>query len=112
TLYIAIRHQQLPLDVVVEGDDLTSYQVIYLADQHVSRAAARALANWVRSGGRLFATAGAGMSDEFDQPNAVLRQLLGVEQQSLRESSQMIRFEKQDLPFAAPLETVRWRDAS
>src|SRR5205085_9402363 len=33
-------------------------------------------------------------------------------QQSLRESSQMIRFEKQDLPFAAPLETVRWRDAS
>src|SRR5947208_6008866 len=78
TLYIAIRHQQLPLDVVVEGDDLSSYQVIYLADQHVSRAAAKALAAWVRAGGRLFATAGGGMLDELNQPNLELRELFGI----------------------------------
>jgi len=111
TLYIAIRHQQLPLDVVVEGDNLTPYQVIYLTDQHVSRAAAEALAAWVRGGGRLFVTAGGGMFDEFNQPNQAMRELLGVEQQKLIEETERLQFEKQDLPFARPLETVRWRDA-
>jgi len=109
-LYIAIRHQQLPLDVVVEGDDLGPYQIIYLTDQHVSRAASKALADWVQSGGRLFATAGAGMLDEFDQPNGVLRKLFGVDQEKLSEAKEPLRFEKQDLPLAMPLETARWRN--
>ena len=79
TLYIAIRHQQLPLDVVVEGDDLSAYKVIYLADQHVSRAASKGLAEWVRAGGRLFGTAGGGMFDELNQPNTTLRELFGLQ---------------------------------
>jgi len=145
TLYIAIRHQQLPLDVVVDGDELKDYAVMYLADQHVSRAGAKALVNWVNAGGRLFATAGAGMFDEFNQPNVLLRELFGIEPQigartalsasslsgsviartrlsalrsvdrsrsSLLEAKEPLRFEKQDLPFAEPLETVRWRKAS
>jgi hypothetical protein len=111
TLYIAIRHQQLPLDVVIEGDDLSSYKLIYLSDQHVSRAASKALAHWVREGGRLLGTAGAGMFDELNQPNTVLRDLFGVEQQSLVEDRPPITLEKQDLPFASPLETVRWQNA-
>ncbi len=110
TLYIAVRHQQWPLDVVVEGDDLSLYQLMFLTDQHVSRAASKALADWVRSGGRVFATAGAGMLDEFNQPNKVLRELFGVEQQTLVETNRPIRFEKQDLPFSAPMETARWRN--
>src|SRR5439155_18561260 len=69
TLYIAVRHQQLPLDVVVEGDDLANYKLIYLTDRHVSRAASKRLAGWVSNGGQLFATAGAGMRDEMDRPN-------------------------------------------
>lgn len=106
TLYIAIRQQQLPLDCVVEGDELKSYKLLYLTDAHVSRPASRAIAEWVSGGGRLIATAGAGMFDEFNQPNKVLRALLGVEPQALEEASEPIRFAKQDLPFAKALDQV------
>src|SRR5262249_20764656 len=78
SLYIAIRRQQLPLDCVTEGDDLSKYKVLYLTDMHVSRAASKAIAEWVERGGQLVATAEAGIYDEFHQPNKVLRELLGV----------------------------------
>ena len=58
SLYIAIRHAQIPLDFVVEGDDLASYKTLYLTDGHVSRKASQAIAAWVRAGGRLFARRG------------------------------------------------------
>jgi hypothetical protein len=112
TLYIAIRHAQVPLDFVTEGDDLKGYKFLYLTDQHVSTAASQAIAAWVRSGGRLCATAGGGMFDEFDLPNRVLRELLGVEQTELEEvKGEPVRFEKQDLPFARALTTLSWRTA-
>jgi hypothetical protein len=107
TLYIAIRQLQLPLDCVIEGDDLKSYKILYLTDAHVSRPASRAIAEWVSGGGQLVATAGAGMFDEFNQPNKVLRALLGVEPQALEEGKgETIRFAKQDLPFARVLDQV------
>ncbi|MFN4260255.1 MAG: beta-galactosidase trimerization domain-containing protein [Gemmataceae bacterium] len=106
-LYIAIRHQQVPLDFVVEGDDLKSYQVLYLTDQHVSRAASRNIADWVKGGGTLFATAGAGMYDEFHQPNTMLRELLGVDPKALDiPEGSIVKREKEDLPFVEPLDTV------
>ena len=111
-LYIAILHQQLPLDFVIEEDalagDLKDYRVLYLADAHVSRAASRAIADWVAGGGRLFATAGAGMFDEFNRPNEILRGLLGVEQTALEEQDKM-KFIKEDMPFTAPMDTVTWQ---
>jgi hypothetical protein len=113
TLYIAIRHQQLPLDVVIDEDalagDLKNYRVLYLADQHVSRAASKAIAEWVAAGGRLLATAGAGMFDEFHGPNLTLRELLGVEPLGLDEpksATENVVFEKQDLPWIEPLDLV------
>ncbi len=109
SLYIAIRQQQLPLDCVLEGDDLKGLKVLYLADRHVSRAASKAIAAWVNAGGRLFATAGAGMYDELNQPNKVLRQLLGVQEQSLDNAKEDVTREKEHLPFATPLDTVTLR---
>jgi hypothetical protein len=107
TLYCAIRHQQLPLDAIVEADaldgTLKNYRVLYLADQHVSLAASKAIAEWVRAGGRLFATAGAGMFDESNQPNTTLRELMGVDQTALDEPKEPMKFEKQDLPFLQPI---------
>ena len=111
SLYLAIRHQQLSLDVLVPGDELKPYKILYLTDQHVSKRDSKAMVEWVENGGRLFATAGAGMFDEFDQPNRNLRDLLGVQPQDWIRSKEMIRFEKQDLPFALPIERVRWRTA-
>jgi hypothetical protein len=104
-LYLLVRHQQVPLDVVVEGDDLAPYRAIYLTDRHVSRAASRALARWVERGGQLVATAGAGMFDEADRPNEVLRALFGVEPAALEEDpAGPVALEKQDLPFARPMD--------
>ncbi|MBI1913172.1 MAG: beta-galactosidase trimerization domain-containing protein [Planctomycetes bacterium] len=108
SLYIAIRHQQLPLDCVLDGDDLKSYKVLYLTDRHVSRAGSKAIAEWVKAGGHLFATAGAGMFDEFNQPNKVLRELLGADETALIHADEDVKFEKQDLPFAKPLGTGWW----
>ena len=110
SLYAALLQQQAPLDVVVDGDDLDQYRVLYLTDAHVSRAAAARIAAWVREGGTLFATAGAGMFDEYNRPNAALRALLGVEQAALdMPKDGQLNYVKQDLPFMTPLETVSWQ---
>jgi len=110
-LYIAILNRQVPLDFIVEQDaldgTLDQYKVLYLADRHVSRAASEKIAAWVRNGGRLFATAGAGMYDEYNRPNTVLRALLGVEQTALEErTGQQIELIKLDLAFAQPVATI------
>jgi hypothetical protein len=110
TLYVAIRHAQLPLDVVIEDDalagDLRNYRVLYVADRHVSRAAAKAIADWVAAGGRLFCTVGAGLWDEFNYPNATMRELLGIENCDLDTPEPTVHLEKQDLPFVEPMDTV------
>jgi len=111
SLAIAVRHQQTPLDIVEEEDalrgTLASYAALYLTDQHVSQAASRALADWVQKGGQLFATVGAGTLDEFNQPNATLRALFGIQPQPLTISTNpLVLFEKTDLPFCAPLDEV------
>jgi hypothetical protein len=107
TLWNAIKHQQLPLDVVLDGDDLKPFQILYLADQHVTRSGSKALAAWVNAGGTLFATAGAGLFDEVNQPNNLLRDLYGIEPKELEVSDkEMVRLEKQDLPFVKPLDQV------
>ncbi len=115
-LYVAILHQQLPVDVLVDQDALDGtldrYQVLYLADRHVSRAASARIAAWVERGGRLLATAGAGMFDEYDRPNTVLRSLLGAQLRELvAPQENAVLFIKQDLPFVRPLETVTWAGA-
>lgn len=111
SLYTAIRHQQIPLDFVVEPDALDGtlgkYKVLYLTDAHVSQAASKKIAEWVQNGGKLFATAGAGMFDELNRPNAALRKLLGVEPVSLVQPEEAkITWIKQDLPFTKTIDTA------
>jgi hypothetical protein len=111
TLMIAARHQQVPMDIVDEEDaikgTLKQYKLLYIADQNVSRPASKAIAEWVSAGGRLICTAGAGMKDEFNQPNDVMEKLLGVKQTALEIDDKLpIHFEKQDLPFAKEVDSV------
>lgn len=112
-LYVAILHRQLPLDFLVEQDALDGalgrYKALFVADRHVSRAASEKIAAWVQGGGRLLATAGAGMFDEYDKPNKALRELLGVELAALvTPEDAQVAFIKQDLPFARAIDTVTW----
>jgi len=116
-LYITIRNQHRPLDFVVEQDaldgTLNQYKVLYLTDQHVSQAASKKIAEWVNDGGTLFATAGAGMFDEYNQPNQALRELMGVNQTALDQpADSKVAFIKQDLPFAKAIGEVNWTQFS
>ncbi len=111
TLYVAARHRQLGVDIIDEEDALNGtlkdYAVLYLSDRNVSRAAAGSIAAWVKEGGRLFVTAGGAMRDEFNEPNTIMQQLLGVQEASLEIAPDpTIYYEKQDLPFASPVEHV------
>jgi hypothetical protein len=113
-LYAAIRHQELALDVVDEEDalrgTLEGYRVLYVSDMHVSDAASTAIARWVRRGGRVFATAKAGMFNEFDQPNRTLRELFGVEAHGHdTPADSAVTLDKRDLPFARVFDTVTWQ---
>ena len=115
SLYVAIRHQQLPLDVVTEDDataeGLKPYRVLYLTDRNVTRAASKAIADWVAGGNTLLATAGAGTRDEYDAPNTILMELLGVSYEGLEEAGDPVRLEKQDLPFTPEMDRVTWKAA-
>jgi len=113
TLYTAIRHAEAPLDFLVEEDALNGtldqYEVLYLCDRHVSRKASHKIAEWVKSGGTLFATAGAGMFDETHTRNLILENLSGVAQTNLQQpESSLVEMVKQDLPFVDPINEVQY----
>lgn len=110
-LYTAILHNQIPLDFIVEEDasnkTLRDYRLLYLTDANVSAKASKGIERWVKKGGRLFATAGAGMFDELNRPNQVMRTLLGVEQTTLdAPTGKQIGYIKQDLPFTDSIDVV------
>jgi hypothetical protein len=114
-LYIALRHAQIALDVVVEEDimdgTLDQYAVLYATAGHVTQACGVAMANWVGKGGTLFAAGGLALLNETNQTNVVLGSLYGIEEHEVygREvgpGTQEISYIKQDLAYARVLDTV------
>eukprot|EP01047_Picozoa_sp_COSAG01_P091336 COSAG01_NODE_22964_length_834_cov_0.912925_1_plen_224_part_01 len=82
-LVIALRQQQLTVDVVNEEDavsrnTLAQYQTLYVVDPHVSSRATAAISAWVAQGGTLYVTASGGLYDEKNAQNAPMRELLGL----------------------------------
>ena len=115
-LYVALLGTGHWLDFLVEEDALkgilNSYKVLYLTDRHVSTAASAKIAEWVKNGGTLFTTAGAGMFDEYNRPNRTLRDLMGVDQTELIiPSDAQIGFMKQDMPFTKSISQVTWKQS-
>ena len=113
TLYAGLIQQGTPLDFVIEGDDLSKYKGLILTDRHVSRAASQKIADWVNAGGQLMTTAGAGMFDELNQPNTILRGIRGIRSaQLVAPENAQVEMVKQDLPFVAPVATVQFSGAT
>jgi hypothetical protein len=113
TLYTMILHRGHQLDFVIEGDALKDYKQLYLTDRHVSQAASRAIVDWVNAGGQLIATAGAGMFDEMNRPNTMLRKLFGIKAITLiAPEGKAIEMIKQDLPFAEPIDSFEYPNLS
>jgi hypothetical protein len=87
SLYIALRHSELPVDIVTEEDAesgrLHYYHALYMVTAQLSANATTAIISWVKKGGRVFAGAGAGMLTEANQTNAPMQDFLGVQQHAL-----------------------------
>ncbi|MCM8817393.1 MAG: beta-galactosidase trimerization domain-containing protein [Candidatus Omnitrophica bacterium] len=84
-IWLALCHVQVPVDILyekqVEEGALSSYRVCYLSGPNLTSKAAEKIVSWVKNGGTLFATAGAGMFDEYNRPMRILENVLPVERQ-------------------------------
>jgi hypothetical protein len=115
SLYIALKHAQLPLDVVIEEDcaagRLHYYDALYVTQPHISDSASAGVASWVDAGGTVFATAGAGLLNQANVSNSVMAKLLSIEQASVYAGPQdefnaTVRLVKQDINFVTTLDNV------
>jgi len=108
-IYYALRHAQIAVDLITEEDIadgyLDNYQVLYLVGDRVQDAAAGVIANWVQGGGVLFASAGGGFLNQFDEPSSALSDVYGVLAQSLTKSVTVLRA-KMELPRAQVIDQV------
>src|SRR6185503_8167851 len=108
-LWTALRHAQIPVDIVVEDDlidgSASRYRVLYLAADRLSRAAATGLAAWVRDGGTLISMAGGGFRDEYNEPLATLLPVFGLRGETLEKVTTFIR-PRIELPRLRPLDMI------
>ena len=108
-LWTALRHAQIPVDVVVEDDLIDGsahrYRVLYLAADRLSRSAQIGLAAWVRDGGTLISMAGGGFKDEYNEPISTLLPVFGLRGESLEKVTTFIR-PRIELPRLRPLDTI------
>ena len=84
SLYLTLRHAQIPIDVVNEEDcvrgSLNHYAVLFIVDPQVSEEAVTAIGGWVNTGGHAYVTAGGAQLNEANQTNAAMQKLTGITQ--------------------------------
>lgn len=93
-------------DLMIEEDlkpaILDRYKMLVLVGDCLPPAGAAAIEAWVRRGGVLLATAGAGRFDSYRQPIAQYQQLFGLESRQTDPQTTFFRA-RQELPFLKPL---------
>jgi len=80
--YFALIHEQFLVDMLTEEDvdagGLADYDVLYVTDPCVKRTAAAAIGRWVKGGGTLYGSCGAGSFDELGRPADGLNEVFGI----------------------------------
>jgi len=80
--FLALSHEYYQPELVtedqVEAGALEHYDALVVADQWVTAAAHRAMADWVRKGGLLLACADAAVRNEYDEPLDLVDELTGI----------------------------------
>ena len=120
-LYLALRHQQIPVDFVTEDDVIeglaNDYRVIYVTAQWLHSKGIASLKKWAEAGGTVVARGGGGFKDEFNRPSSLAGAFYGVKSQELTVDPDLYSkyltapspfFPKQDLPVCDPLTTASW----
>ena len=115
SLYIALRHAQIPVQIFTEDDCIAGRlyhtDLLVVTVPNVADAAARGISDWVSAGGMVFATASGGLLNEYNQTNVRMQDLLGVSQSGVWRGQQdafngTVDLIKQDLKFVDTLDTV------
>jgi hypothetical protein len=108
-LYFALKQAQLGVDLITEEDILDgylkNYDTVYFAGEWVNHQIIPVLDAWVRNGGILYATAGLGHRNEFNEPYDGLLKLLGLQGASVEKNLYHIR-PYLELPLADPIDTI------
>ena len=105
-LYLALKHAQHNVDLVTEDDVadgcLKDYDVAYFAGEWIDHRLPGVLEQWVRAGGVLYACAGLGHKNEFDEPYDGMATLLGLNGSSFAQNVHVIR-PYLELPLVEPI---------
>ncbi|MCM8758367.1 MAG: beta-galactosidase trimerization domain-containing protein [Candidatus Omnitrophica bacterium] len=92
--WLALTHNQIPVDFLsekmIEEGWLKNYKVAYFSGTAITRKAAEQIRSWVSNGGRLVLTAGAGMKDEFNRPNTILKEVLPAIRSEPKETTKFL----------------------
>lgn len=105
-VYFGLLHDQIPVDLIteaeIEEDEILSrYKFLYVTDTSVRRASLRKIADWVRGGGSVWLSGGAGTRDELDEPAGILMSALGVGSVEIKEQTKRLVLPEGEPPAAA-----------
>ncbi|MFO0880426.1 MAG: beta-galactosidase trimerization domain-containing protein [Gemmataceae bacterium] len=108
-LYLALRQAQHGVELITEDDiadgTLAQFDVVYFAGEWIERRTVQKLAAWVKDGGVLYAAAGLGHRNEFDEPSDALLALLGLKSVTTTKNAIAPRT-LLELPLATPIDTL------
>lgn len=113
-LYLLLRNAQHGVELITEDDItegvngkdiLANYDVIYFAGEWIDNRAAKKLDAWVNGGGVLYATAGLGYRNQFDQPETTMLATLGLKSVTIEKNAYHIR-PLMELPLVKPIDTL------
>jgi hypothetical protein len=81
-LALMMQHQSVPVQFVDEiglsEETLNNYKVLYVTAPDLPQESVQGILEWVRNGGTLVTTAGAGLFDRYHQPTSTLANAAGA----------------------------------
>ena len=108
-LYLALLHGQHKTDLITEDDIvdgiLKQYDVVYMAGEWIDHRVPARLDAWIKEGGVLYASAGLGVRNEFNEPESAMLNVLGLKSVETVKNLAVIR-PLIELPVAPVIDTI------
>ncbi len=113
-IWLSLRNAQYGVDLITEDDIndgvrgqeiLGNYDVIYFAGEWADDRIAKKLDGWVKNGGVLYACAGLGRLNQFNQAETSLLTLLGLKSATIQKGAVNVR-PILELPLLTPIDTI------
>lgn len=108
-LYLANKHSQRLVDLITEEDvlegRLKEYAVLYVAGEWIDHRVPSVLKPWIKKGGMLYACAGLGHKNEFNEPDDGMADILGLKSSTLTQNVYCVR-PFLELPLVKPIDEI------